>query len=47
LDGLGAKIFAAADADEIAMEEAPVLVRSLLSAGLDTTVNGFGAASSA
>jgi 4-methoxybenzoate monooxygenase (O-demethylating) len=44
LDGLGAKIFAAADAGEIAMEEAPVLVRSLLSAGLDTTVNGFGAA---
>src|SRR5258708_35120723 len=30
LDGLGAKIFAAADAGEIAMEEAPVLVRSLL-----------------
>jgi 4-methoxybenzoate monooxygenase (O-demethylating) len=43
-DGLGAKIHAAADAGEIAPEEAPMLVRSLLSAGLDTTVSAFGAA---
>jgi len=43
-DGLGAKIYAAADAGEITHQEAPMLVRSLLSAGLDTTVNGFGAA---
>ncbi|WP_398472543.1 cytochrome P450 [Tardiphaga sp.] len=43
-DGIGAKIHDAADAGEITHEEAPLLVRSLLSAGLDTTVNGFGAA---
>jgi cytochrome P450 len=43
-DGLGAKIHAAADAGEIAREDAPMLVRSLLSAGIDTTVNGLGAA---
>jgi cytochrome P450 len=43
-DGLGAKVFLAADAGEIAHDEAALLVRSLLSAGLDTTVYGFGAA---
>jgi len=37
-DGLGAQLFAAADAGEIAHEEAGMLVRTLLSAGLDTTV---------
>jgi cytochrome P450 len=43
-NGFGAAIFAAADRGEILLEEAPLLVRSLLSAGLDTTVNGIGAA---
>lgn len=43
-DGFGARIHAAADAGEITHEEAPLLVRSLLTAGLDTTVNGIGAA---
>lgn len=43
-DGLGAAIHAAADRGEIAPEEAPLLVRALLSAGVDTTVNGIGAA---
>jgi 4-methoxybenzoate monooxygenase (O-demethylating) len=42
--GFGAAIHAAADRGEIAAEEAPLLVRSLLSAGVDTTVNGIGAA---
>jgi cytochrome P450 len=42
--GFGAQIHAAADAGEITPEEAPLLVRSLLTAGLDTTVNGIGAA---
>jgi len=43
-DGFGAQIHAAADAGEITPEEAPLLVRSLFSAGVDTTVNGIGAA---
>lgn len=42
--GFGAEIHAAADAGEIAPEVAPLLVRSLFSAGVDTTVNGIGAA---
>lgn len=42
--GFGAQIHAAADAGEITPEEAPLLVRSLFSAGVDTTVNGIGAA---
>jgi cytochrome P450 len=42
--GFGACIHAQADAGEITNEEAPLLVRSLLSAGIDTTVNGIGAA---
>jgi len=42
--GMGAQIHAASDTGEIAPEEAPLLVRSLLTAGLDTTVNGIGAA---
>jgi cytochrome P450 len=41
-DGLGAAIWAAADAGEITEEQAPMLVRSLLSAGVDTTVHGIG-----
>ena len=42
--GFGACIHARADAGVITPEEAPLLVRSLLSAGIDTTVNGIGAA---
>src|SRR5436190_2999039 len=42
--GFGACIHAQADTGEITAAEAPMLVRSLLSAGLDTTVNGLGAA---
>jgi cytochrome P450 len=42
--GFGAQIHAAADTGEITPEEAPLLVRSLFSAGVDTTVNGIGAA---
>lgn len=40
--GLGAQIFAAADAGEITEEEAKLLFRAFLSAGGDTTVNGIG-----
>jgi 4-methoxybenzoate monooxygenase (O-demethylating) len=43
-DGFGAAIWAAHDAGEITAEEAAILVRSLLTAGIDTTVNGFGSA---
>jgi hypothetical protein len=42
--GFGACIHARADSGDITAEEAPLLVRSLLSAGIDTTVNGLGAA---
>lgn len=42
--GFGANIHACVDRGEITDAEAPLLVRSLLSAGLDTTVNGIGAA---
>ena len=42
--GLGAAIYAAADTGEITEPEAALLVRSLLSAGVDTTVSGIGAA---
>lgn len=42
--GFGACIHAHADAGNITETEAPLLVRSLLSAGLDTTVYGIGAA---
>ncbi len=42
--GFGACIHARVDAGDIAAAEAPMLVRSLLSAGIDTTVNGIGAA---
>jgi cytochrome P450 len=42
--GLGWQVHEAADRGEITAEEATLLVRSLLTAGLDTTVNGVGAA---
>ncbi|MGJ5094673.1 cytochrome P450 [Bradyrhizobium oligotrophicum] len=42
--GFGACIHAFSDTGEITPAEAPLLVRSLLSAGLDTTVYGIGAA---
>lgn len=41
-EGIGAGIYDAADAGEITQEEAGMLVRSLLSAGVDTTVTGIG-----
>ncbi|WP_321395959.1 cytochrome P450 [Emcibacter sp.] len=40
--GMGAEIYSAADAGEITEQEAGMLVRSLLSAGVDTTVTGIG-----
>jgi cytochrome P450 len=40
--GLGADVYASVDAGEIDEAEAALLVRSLLSAGLDTTVHGIG-----
>ena len=42
--GFGAEIHAAADAGELTHQEAPMVVRSLLTAGVDTTVSGLGAA---
>jgi len=42
--GFGAVIHAAADTGEVARDEADIMVRSLLTAGVDTTVNGLGAA---
>ena len=41
-EGIGAMLFASADAGEITEDEAGMLVRSLLSAGVDTTVTGIG-----
>jgi len=43
-DGLGAMVYEAADAGEITHDEAGMLVRSFLSAGVDTTVTGIGSA---
>jgi hypothetical protein len=40
--GLGADVYASVDSGEIDAGEAALLVRSLLSAGLDTTVHGIG-----
>jgi hypothetical protein len=40
--GLGADVYASVDSGEIDPGEAALLVRSLLSAGLDTTVHGIG-----
>jgi 4-methoxybenzoate monooxygenase (O-demethylating) len=42
--GLGAEIYKCADTGELTEQEAGMLVRSLLSAGIDTTVNGIGQA---
>jgi 4-methoxybenzoate monooxygenase (O-demethylating) len=41
-DGLGAEIYASADTGELTEEQAGMLVRSFLSAGVDTTVNSLG-----
>jgi len=43
-DGFGAAVHAAADAGLLTADEAPVVVRSILTAGVDTTVSGLGAA---
>ncbi|MBL4801377.1 MAG: cytochrome P450 [Emcibacter sp.] len=43
-NGFGAAIYAAVDEGEITEEEAGMLARSLLSAGVDTTVTGLGSA---
>ena len=43
-DGIGAMIHAAADVGEVTRREAELLVRSVLTAGFDTTVHGIGAA---
>ena len=40
-DGLGALIYLGVDAGEVSEEEAALLVRSFLSAGIDTTVNAL------
>lgn len=40
--GLGLEVYAAADSGEVTQEEAPILVRSFLSAGIDTTANAIG-----
>jgi hypothetical protein len=42
-DGFGAGIWAASDRGEITPEQAPLVVRSLLTAGVDTTVAGLSA----
>jgi len=39
--GFGAAVWAAHDGGEISAEEAQILVRSILTAGLDTTINSF------
>ena len=41
-NGFGDQIYQAADAGEIDPQHAPMLVRSFLSAGVDTTINGIG-----
>ncbi|MFJ9127019.1 cytochrome P450 [Streptomyces sp. NPDC102340] len=42
-DGFGARIWAAADRGDITPAQAPLVVRSLLTAGVDTTVHGLAA----
>ncbi|NLU73922.1 cytochrome P450 [Streptomyces sp. HNM0575] len=42
-DGFGARIWEAAGRGDITPEQAPLVVRSLLSAGVDTTVHGLAA----
>lgn len=41
-DGIGMAIYAGADAGEVSEDHAMLLVRSLMSAGIDTTVTGLG-----
>ncbi|MFF4806424.1 cytochrome P450 [Streptomyces sp. NPDC001351] len=43
-DGFGARIWAAADRGDLTLAQAPLVVRSLLTAGIDTTVHGLAAA---
>jgi cytochrome P450 len=43
-DGFGAAIHAASGTGELSEEEAPIVAQSLLTAGVDTTVSGIGAA---
>ena len=43
-EGFGAAIHRASDTGELTLEEAPIVARSLLTAGVDTTVSGIGAA---
>jgi cytochrome P450 len=40
--GIGAVIYEAVDSGELTEEEGPLLIRALLSAGVDTTVHGLG-----
>jgi 4-methoxybenzoate monooxygenase (O-demethylating) len=42
-EGFGAEIWAAADRGDITPEQAPLVVRTLLTAGVDTTVHGLSA----
>ncbi|MFI6564361.1 cytochrome P450 [Streptomyces sp. NPDC050534] len=42
-DGFGARIWEAADRGDLTHEQAPLVVRSLLTAGVDTTVHGLAA----
>lgn len=42
--GFGAQVYEAADTGEVTQDEASLLVRSLLSAGLDTTISAIGMA---
>lgn len=42
-EGFGADIWAAADRGDLTEEQAPLVVRSLLTAGVDTTVHALGA----
>ncbi|MFI6515741.1 cytochrome P450 [Spirillospora sp. NPDC050679] len=42
-DGFGAQIWAAADRGDITHRQAPLVIRSLLTAGVDTTVHGLAA----
>jgi cytochrome P450 len=42
-EGFGADIWAASDRGDITPEQAPLIVRSLLTAGVDTTVHGIAA----
>lgn len=43
-EGIGAAIYRAVETDEVSEDEAGMLVRSLLTAGLDTTINAIGSA---